>query len=115
MNEWTIFGHPIYLTLGPLFTIIVGPLIVYAIKRYIKQNDDARKAEKAKEEEALLARHTELKADIELNRVQLTDQLKEFCRQQERIHAAVDNRFWRHSHTESGDIVIRQNGGASGI
>lgn len=106
-----ILGYPIYLTLGPLFTIIIGPIIVYFIKRYIRQSDEIKIKAIADKEAIDQTRHKELKDDIKENRELVLRQLSEFCRNQEKLHAQIDARFWAHYHNDDGDIVIaRENG-----
>jgi hypothetical protein len=115
VNHVHVGNFVLDLTFGPLATLIssciVAPLIIYFIKRYIKQGDDTRLTAIADKEKIDELRHSELKKDIKENRELVLNQLSEFCRNQEKLHAQIDARFWSHYHTDDGDIAIsRENG-----
>lgn len=95
-NAMQLMGKEIMLTYGPLFTVLVAPIIVILVNRLI------RKIDRAAEE-----RHDHLVKEIMETRSAFGRKLDEFCKSQDKLHKQIDDRFWKHDHTEKGDVVIR--------
>ena len=95
-----LFGYYVDLTFGPLFTVIVGPIIVWAICKILGRI--MNRLDKASEE-----RHQNVLTAIKENREAFTKKMDDHCARQELLHNQIDKRFWKHHHDENGDIVIK--------
>lgn len=97
-----IMGKEFYFTFGPIFTVIVAPIIVILVQRLIKKTDQAAED-----------RHCTLIKAIAKVEKTFTEKLEDHCQKQEKLHKQIDERFWKHSHTldENGqvtkDIIIK--------
>ncbi len=101
-----IGGYRIDLTFGPIFTLIVAPIIVLWVGKIISRVFD--QLNRASEE-----RHEHIVDAIEDSKKTFMAKLDAHCAIQEKLHKQIDERFWRHGHTlaEDGkmtdDIVIK--------
>lgn len=96
-------GYHIDLTFGPIFTLIVAPIIVLWVGKIISRVFD--QLNKASED-----RHEHVVDAIKDTKQAFMAKLDAHCAIQEKLHRQIDERFWKHHHDDNGDIVIKGGG-----
>jgi|GEM_PF-5663220 len=97
-----IMGKEFYFIYGPIFTLIVAPIIVMLVNRVVRKMDQAAEE-----------RHNHLVTAIEDSKKTFMAKLDAHCAIQEKLHKQIDERFWKHQHTVNDegkvteDIVIK--------
>ena len=104
-----IGGYKVDFTFGPVFTVLVAPIIIYYVSKVIDRVFN--ELSKASED-----RHKHVVDAIEDSKKTFMAKLDAHCAIQEKLHKQIDERFWKHGHTmdENGkmtdDIVIKGGG-----
>ncbi len=98
----TIFGTYFDLTFGPIFTVLVAPIIVWAVTRTLSKV--LNKLDQASEE-----RHTNVVNAIEDSKQMFMTKLDANCAIQEKLHKQIDERFWKHGHRVADDGSITED------